>query len=107
MRSTEQEGWMERPAPATTDIPPYMRELVEEIAFVARQSEPADQSSGVSARLTISAMELPQSNLERRAALTGDKYVFPRLSDLAIVLPALTGTHEVVYEGVPHGAGVR
>src|SRR5881398_3309441 len=58
MQITEQEAWIERPAPATTDIPPYMRELIEEIAFVARQSELVDQSSGVSARLTIAAMEL-------------------------------------------------
>ena len=106
MQITEQEAWIERPAPATSDIPPYMRELIEEIAFVARQSELVDQSSGVSARLTISAMELLQSNLERRAALTGDNYVFPRLSDLAMLLPAITGKVEMVYEGEQQGAEV-
>src|SRR5437899_12574457 len=104
MQITEQEAWIERPAPATTDIPPYMRELIEEIAFVARDSELVDQSSGVSARLTISAMELLQSNLERRAAMTGDAHVFPRLSDLAMVLPAITGKVEMVYEGAQQGA---
>jgi magnesium chelatase subunit I len=105
-RITEQEAWIERDAEATIDVPPYVRDLVESIAFVARESELVDQSSGVSARLTIAAMELLQSNLERRAALTGDRYVFPRLSDLSMVLPAITGKVEMVYEGEQQGAEV-
>src|SRR5437773_763214 len=39
MQITEQGAWIERPAPATIDIPQYVRELVEQIAFVARESE--------------------------------------------------------------------
>jgi magnesium chelatase subunit I len=105
-RITEQEAWTNRTAPATIDVPAYVRDLIENIAFAARQSELVDQSSGVSARLTIAAVELLQSNLERRAALTGDKYVFPRLSDLAMVLPAITGKVEMVYEGEQQGAEV-
>jgi magnesium chelatase subunit I len=83
-----------------------VRELIEQIAFVARGSELVDQSSGVSARLTIAALELLQSNLERRAAATGDRLVFPRLSDLAMLLPAITGKVEMVYEGEQQGAEV-
>src|SRR5881394_668893 len=83
MRITTQEAWLDRTNEATIEIPQYVRELVEQIAFVARESELVDQSSGVSARLTISALELLHSNLERRVAHTGDKRVFPRLSDLA------------------------
>src|SRR5260370_27795797 len=106
MHITQQEAWLDRSGKATIEIPQYVRELVEQIAFVARESELVDQSSGVSARLTISALELLQSNLERRAALTGDALVFPRLSDLAMVLPAITGKVEMVYEGVQQGAEV-
>jgi magnesium chelatase subunit I len=51
-------------------------------------------------------MELLQSNLERRAALTGDRFVFPRLADLNMVLPAITGKVEMVYEGEQQGAEV-
>jgi len=105
-RITEQEAWISRDATATIVIPEFMRDLIETIAFVARESELVDQSSGVSARLTISAIELLQSNLERRAAMTGDRYVFPRLSDLAMVLPAITGKVEMVYEGEQQGAEV-
>ena len=104
---TAQEAWLERGEFAPRiEIPPYVHELVENIAFIARESDLVDQSSGVSARLTIAAMELLQSNLERRAAVTGDKLVFPRLSDLMMLLPAVTGKVEMVYEGEQQGAEV-
>jgi len=105
-RITEQEAWLDRDHKVTIEMPVYVRDLVENIAFVARGSELVDQSSGVSARLTIAAMELLQSNLERRAAMTGDAIVFPRLSDLAMLLPAITGKVEMVYEGEQQGAEV-
>jgi magnesium chelatase subunit I len=105
-RITEQEAWTRRDGAARIEIPAYVRDLVETVAFVARESELVDQSSGVSARLTIAATELLQSNLERRAALTGDRVVYPRLSDLSMVLPAITGKVEMVYEGEQQGAEV-
>ncbi|MEA2238321.1 MAG: magnesium chelatase subunit, partial [Thermoanaerobaculia bacterium] len=106
MQITRQEAWTDRDHPVEIEIPDYIHSLVEQIAFVARGSELVDQSSGVSARLTIAAMELLQSNMERRAALTHDKTVFPRLSDLAMLLPAITGKVEMVYEGEQQGAEV-
>ena len=106
MRITRQEAWTEREGAIEIDIPDYINTLVEQIAFVARGSELVDQSSGVSARLTIAAMELLQSNMERRAALTHDRNVFPRLSDLAMLLPAITGKVEMVYEGEQQGSEV-
>ena len=106
MQITRQEAWTERDHGVEIEIPDYIHSLVEQIAFVARGSELVDQSSGVSARLTIAAMELLQSNMERRAALTHDRSVFPRLSDLAMLLPAITGKVEMVYEGEQQGAEV-
>jgi magnesium chelatase subunit I len=106
MQITKQEAWTDRAAEVVIEIPDYIHSLVEQIAFVARGSELVDQSSGVSARLTIAAMELLQSNMERRAALTRDRSVFPRLSDLAMLLPAITGKVEMVYEGEQQGAEV-
>lgn len=105
-RITEQEAWLERDPKSKIEIPLYVSDLIETIAFVARESDLVDQSSGVSARLTIAAMELLQSNLERRAAMTGDAHAFPRLSDLAMLLPAITGKVEMVYEGEQQGAEV-
>jgi magnesium chelatase subunit I len=106
MHITAQEAWTARAAKVKIEIPDYVRQLVEQIAFVARDSELVDQSSGVSARLTISALELLHSNLERRAAMTGEPTIFPRLSDLAMLLPAITGKVEMVYEGEQQGAEV-
>jgi magnesium chelatase subunit I len=105
-RITDQEAWLDRDGGAKVEVPPFARDLVESIAFVARESELVDQTSGVSARLTIAAVELLQSNLERRAAITGDRHVYPRLADLSMVLPAITGKVEMVYEGEQQGAEV-
>ena len=104
---TRQEAWLSRDgAEKRFEIPLYVSELVERVAFVARESELVDQSSGVSARMTISAMEILASNLERRAAATGEQMVYPRLADLSMILPAITGKVEMVYEGEQQGAEV-
>ncbi len=101
---TAQEAWLERGS--GVELPELFRRLIEEIGFAARDSEMVDQSSGVSARLSISAAELLVSNLERRAALTGDRPVRPRLCDLQMLLPAITGKLEMVYEGEQKGVEV-
>jgi magnesium chelatase subunit I len=105
-RITDQEAWVQREGGVELQVPAYVRDAIEQIAFVARESELVDQSSGVSARLTIAASELLHSNLERRAAITGDRRVFPRLSDFGMILPAITGKVEMVYEGEQQGAEV-
>jgi magnesium chelatase subunit I len=102
---TRQEAWIERDVPNVT-IPDDVRLLVEEISFAARESDLVDQSSGVSARVAISAIELLASNLERRALATRDQPVYPRLCDLHMLLPAITGKVEMVYEGEQQGAEV-
>ncbi|HEX2253935.1 MAG TPA: magnesium chelatase [Thermoanaerobaculia bacterium] len=104
-RITAQEAWTERDG-AEVAIPPEIRLLIEEIAVVARDSEMVDQASGVSARVAIAALELLVSNLERRALATGEKPVYPRLADLHMLLPAITGKVEMVYEGEQQGAEV-
>ncbi|MDQ7825044.1 MAG: magnesium chelatase [Candidatus Eremiobacteraeota bacterium] len=101
---TSQEAWLERESPARILIPPSMGELIEEIAFMARESEYVYQSSGVSARLSISAIENLKSNLEKRALLTGEHTVYPRICDLGAVIPSITGKIELVYEGEQEGA---
>jgi magnesium chelatase subunit I len=106
MAITRQEAWLDRDSASRIEIPDYVAELVERVAFAARESELVDQSSGVSARMPISAIEILQSNLERRAARTGDSLVFPRLADLSMILPAITGKVEMVYEGEQQGAEV-
>ena len=102
---TAQEAWIERGGPPIA-IPQEARLLIEEVVIAARESDLVDQSSGVSARVAISALELLASNLERRALTTGDDPVLPRLCDLPPLAPAITGKLEMVYEGEQQGAEV-
>lgn len=99
---TTQESYDDRDS-IPVDIPPYFREIIEEMGFEARKSEYVDQNSGVSARVTISALENLISNAERRAFLNGEESARPRISDLANVVPAITGKIELVYEGELEG----
>ncbi|HET6272272.1 MAG TPA: magnesium chelatase [Bacteroidota bacterium] len=100
---TEQEAHIKRDA-REIRIPPFFREIVEQIAFEARKSEFVDQKSGVSARMTIAAMENLVSNAERRAIVIGEDIVVPRICDLPHVLPGLTGKIELVFEGEQEGS---
>jgi magnesium chelatase subunit I len=102
---TRQEAWRSRGGPRV-EIPEEVELLVEEIAFAARESDLVDQSSGVSARVAIAAIELLVSNLERRALATGEEPAWPRLVDLHMLLPAITGKVEMVYEGEQKGAEI-
>lgn len=86
-------------------IPNVYRELIEEIAIQARQSEHVDQTSGVSARLSISALELLASNSERRCLINGDPPHI-RFADLIATIPAICGKIELVYEGEQEGANI-
>ncbi len=84
-------------------ISAFIAELIELIAFEARESEYVDQKSGVSARLTISAFENVVSAAERRAILNKEKTTNARISDLMSIVPAITGKVELVYEGEQEG----
>jgi magnesium chelatase subunit I len=103
IRITEQEAVISRDG-RDIHIPQYFREIIEQIAFEARKNEFVDQKSGVSARLTIAAMENLVSNAERRAIASNDPCIVPRICDLPHVLPGLTGKIELVFEGEQEGA---
>jgi magnesium chelatase subunit I len=100
---TEQESWVSR-SDMRVHLPYYFKEIVENIAFEARKSEFVDQKSGVSARLTIAAMENLISNAERRAIILKEKEIVPRMCDLPHVLPGVTGKVELVFEGEQEGS---
>jgi magnesium chelatase subunit I len=109
---TEQEAWTARSYAADNDqiqrihIPHYIRQIVEQIAFVAREEKKVDKRSGVSQRLPISTMELVVSNAERRALLHGESLVVPRVGDIFAALPGITGKVELEYEGELKGSDV-
>jgi len=103
MAITQQEAWTDRTA-LTVEIPAYVREVVEEIAFQARADRKIDKRSGVSQRLPITTLELVVSNAERRALANGERLVVPRVTDIYAALPSITGKFELEYEGELKGA---
>jgi magnesium chelatase subunit I len=102
---TAQEAWTDRGL-AQLEIPQYLREIVEQVAFSAREDKRVDKRSGVSQRLPISTMELVVSNAERRALVHGESLVLPRVGDLYAALPGITGKLELEYEGEMRGADI-
>jgi magnesium chelatase subunit I len=100
---TAQEAWTRRNG-HDMQVPQYVSEVVEQIAFVAREDKRIDKRSGVSQRLAISAMENVVSNAERRAIRNGERTVVPRIGDVYGAMPAITGKLELEYEGEMRGA---
>jgi magnesium chelatase subunit I len=100
---TTQEAWAARDGNKLV-IPKYVREVVERIAFAARDDKKIDKRSGVSQRLPISCMENVISNAERRAIRHGEQVTVPRIGDIYASLPAITGKLELEYEGEMKGA---
>jgi len=96
---TAQEAWLDRPSPIELRVPDYIREIVETLAFVAREDKRVDKRSGVSQRLPISVLENVMSNAERRALKTGEDLAVPRVLDIYSALPSMTGKLELEYEG--------
>jgi magnesium chelatase subunit I len=96
---TEQEAWLDRPSPVTVRVPAYIKEVVEQLAFLAREDKRVDKRSGVSQRLPISVLENVVSNAERRALKAREEMAVPRILDLYSALPAITGKLELEYEG--------
>jgi magnesium chelatase subunit I len=97
---TKQEAWTDRfGIDGDLRIPDFIREIVEQIAFEARDDQRVDKRSGVSQRLPITVMESVISNAERRTLLTGEEEIVPRISDIYAALPSMTGKMELEYEG--------
>lgn len=100
---TEQEAAISAEQAEKVKISDLAKRLIEQVAFEARSSELVDKKSGVSARLTISAFENAISAAERRAILNNEKQTQVWISDLAGIIPSITGKVELVYEGEQEG----
>ncbi len=103
MEITRQEAWTMRNDIAVR-IPDFLEEVVERLAFLAREDKRIDQRSGVSQRLPITVMEAVVSSAEQRGIRLGEEEVVPRVGDIYAALPAITGKMELEYEGEVQGA---
>ncbi len=101
---TEQEALISEDDKAKIQVPDLARNLLEEVAFAARESEYVDAKSGVSARLTISAMENLIAAAKLRLLESGSEKTNIRLIDFMSIIPSITGKIELVYEGEQEGA---
>ncbi|MGH7534430.1 MAG: magnesium chelatase, partial [Gemmatimonadales bacterium] len=102
MEITVQEAWTSRGG-RELDIPDFVLEVIERVAFEAREDKRVDKRSGVSQRLPISVLESALSNAERRAIPLGDERIVPRISDIYAAVPSITGKLELEYEGELQG----
>ncbi|TXD83079.1 magnesium chelatase [Subsaximicrobium wynnwilliamsii] len=103
---TEQEAKLVESQKENVMVPDLARDLLEQIVFEARESEFIDSKSGVSARLSITALENLLSTAERRALRSGDEKTTLRMSDFVGIIPSITGKVELVYEGEQEGAAM-
>ncbi|CAN5465322.1 magnesium chelatase [soil metagenome] len=103
---TKQEARIKDEQKEKVKINDIASDLIEQIAFEARESEYVDAKSGVSARLTISAYENLVSAAERRTIINGENETYIRVADFVGVIPAITGKVELVYEGEQEGPGI-
>lgn len=100
---TEQEAHILDEQKEKVNVSDLVKRLIEQVAFEARNNEYVDKKSGVSARLTIAAFENAVSSAERRAIMHNEKQTQIWISDLAGVIPSITGKIELVYEGEQEG----
>jgi len=100
---TRQEAKFTKGQANAVKISEISRDILESVVFNARESEYIDEKSGVSARMSISALENLVSAAERRALINGDKTTEIRITDFWGVIPAITGKAELVYEGEQEG----
>ncbi len=104
MHITAQEAWIARESARELAVPDYLREVVEQIAFLAREDKRVDRRSGVSQRLPIACIEAVASSAEQRAARNREPRVAARIADVYAAIPAITGKLELEYEGELKGA---
>ncbi|MDQ6612447.1 MAG: magnesium chelatase [Gemmatimonadota bacterium] len=95
---TQQEAWTQR-GNVPLRIPDLITEVIERVAFEARDDKRVDKRSGVSQRMPISVTENVVSNAEQRAIRAGESEAVPRIADIYSALPAITGKMELEYEG--------
>jgi magnesium chelatase subunit I len=99
---SQQNAWLDRAndngdgqSSLAMAIPIYMKEIVEEVSRLARTSPHVNQQSGVSVRMSIANLENVVSSAERRALVSGEKWVVPRVSDLGFAAASSRGKLEL------------
>jgi magnesium chelatase subunit I len=76
-------------------VPPFMKEIVEQISICARKSKYVDHQSGVSARFSIANYRTMVASARHRAVRLGERPAVPRVSDLGHLYASSLGKLEL------------
>lgn len=101
MQITEENAWTARDGGVEVRVPRFLREIIEEVARLARSSGHVNQASGVSVRMSIANYENVISNAERRAILQRASHAVARISDLTALLSSSRGKLELTMADEP------
>ena len=80
-------------------VPGFIKEIIAEISFQARESDEVNQLSGVSVRTTIANYESLGAAASKRGIRLGEREVAPRITDLGAVAASTGGKIELEYLG--------
>ncbi len=89
-----EQAWSDRDSIKVV-VPTFLKEALEEMSRLARNSPHVNQASGVSVRMSITNRETAISNAERRAFMLGQEVGFARISDLYWIAASTRGKIEL------------
>jgi magnesium chelatase subunit I len=92
---TRQEAGLDLDGEFPVRIPPFMEEVIEELARAARKSPLVDQASGVSLRFSAACWRTMVASARRRGIQLGERPAVPRISDLGHLHSAAAGKLEL------------
>jgi magnesium chelatase subunit I len=95
IRVAEQEAGVELDGEWPVAVPPFMKQVLEEITIAARSSRFIDQQSGVSARFSIANYETMVASARHRGVRLGERPAVPRISDLGHLYSSSLGKLEL------------
>ncbi|HVS40169.1 MAG TPA: magnesium chelatase, partial [Gemmataceae bacterium] len=91
----EQEAGLDLGGEYPVLVPPFMKEVIEQISICARKSKYIDHQSGVSARFSIANYRTMVASARHRGVRLGEKPAVPRISDLGHIISSSLGKLEL------------
>ena len=76
-------------------VPPFMKEIIEQMSMCARKSKYVDHQSGVSARFSIANYRIMVASARQRGVRLGERPAVPRISDLGHLYSSSLGKLEL------------
>jgi magnesium chelatase subunit I len=95
IRMVEQEAGIDLGGEWPVAVPPFMKQILEQVTISARKSKFIDQQSGVSARFSIANYETTVASARQRGVRLGEKLAVPRISDLGHLYASSLGKLEL------------